>query len=65
MEKVIGFNMKYILFLLILLSCFSSPASAMDIITVTADNSFNFFFSFVFYVLVALTPFYVIAIFLM
>jgi len=57
--------MKKLFFLILFLSCFFSPLSAMEIITITADPSFNFFFTFVFYVLVALTPFYVVAIFFM
>lgn len=57
--------MKNIILFFIFLSLFFSPLSAMEIFTVTADNSFNFFFSFVFYIVLALTPFYVVAIFLM
>jgi hypothetical protein len=55
--------MKYFTLLFIFLSVFVSPLSAMDIITITADPAFNFFFSFIFYVAVA--PFYVVAYFLM
>lgn len=57
--------MKLISLFFLFTIVFLSPANAMDIISVTADDSFNFFFSFVFYVLVALTPFYVVAIFFM
>lgn len=57
--------MKYFTFILILLTVFIAPLNAMDIIQVTADTSFNFFFSFVFWILVAFTPFYVVAKFLM
>jgi len=57
--------MKYFIFIFIFFTFFVSPLSAMDIIAITSDDSFNFFFSFIFYVLVALTPFYVVAIFLM